>query len=294
MGRLGKEWIARPKAWNILLPMNRAETPHRPVEALMAGEFDQGAGYTNWRPRGSGDWLLIYTVDGCGSIAVGGTAHSLIPGEAVLFSPGAAQDYRTDESAGRWRLRWAHFQPRPNWRAWIRWPEVARGVGWLALPQGDVRIAFEDALGRTVAALRAPHGDAPEFGLNALEEALLWAQRAGEGNPHQRLDERVRKAMDYLAARPAEPFRLDALAKHCGLSESRLSHLFREQTGETPQVYSEELRLRLAQQLLVHSGLRVNEVAAETGFTDSFYFAKRFRKFAKCSPTEYRTREARR
>ena len=143
------------------------------------------------------------------------------------------------------------------------------------------------------AALRAPHGDAAEFALNALEEALLWAQRAGEGNPHMRLDERVRKAMDYLAARPAEPFRLDALAKHCGLSDSRLSHLFREQAGETPQVYSEELRLRLAQQLLVHSGLRVNEVAAETGFADPFYFAKRFRKFSKCSPSIYRQREAR-
>jgi AraC family transcriptional regulator of arabinose operon len=76
------------------------------------------------------------------------------------------------------------------------------------------------------------------------------------------------------------------------LSESRLSHLFSEQTGETPQVYSEELRLRLAQQLLVHSGLRVNEVAAEAGFADPFYFAKRFRKFSKCSPSDYRVREA--
>lgn len=129
--------------------------------------------------------------------------------------------------------------------------------------------------------------------MNALEEALLWAQRAGEASVHLRRDERVRKAMDYLAARPAEPFRLGTLAKHCGLSESRLSHLFREQTGATPQAYSEELRLRLAQQLLVHSGLRVSEVAAEAGFTDAFYFAKRFRKFSKCSPSTYRAREAR-
>jgi AraC family transcriptional regulator of arabinose operon len=274
--------------------MNRPETPHRPVETIMASEFDQGPGYTNWRPRGSGDWLLIHTREGAGKITLGGAARILGPGEAVLFAPGAAQDYGTDEAAGRWRLLWAHFNPRPNWRAWIRWPEAARGTGWLTLPAGEIRAGFEAALGRTVAMLRGARGDAREFALNALEEALLWAQRAGEGSAHLRLDERVRKAMDYLAARPAEPFRLDALAKHCGLSESRLSHLFREQTGETPQVYSEELRLRLAQQLLVHSGLRVNEVAAETGFGDPFYFAKRFRKFAKCSPSQYRQLEARR
>lgn len=260
----------------------------------MASEFDQGPGYANWRPRGSGDWLLIYTVEGAGRITMADTPRALGPGEAVLFAPGAAQDYRTDETAGRWRLLWAHFHPRPNWRAWIRWPEVARGVGWLDLPGGETRAGFEAAMVRSVGALRAPHGDAVEFALNALEEALLWAHRADESHPRAKLDPRVRRAMDYLAARPAEPFRLDVLAKHCGLSESRLSHLFRDETGETPQVYSEELRLRLAQQLLVHSSLRVNEVAAESGFSDPFYFAKRFRRFAGFSPSQYRAREARR
>jgi AraC family transcriptional regulator of arabinose operon len=274
--------------------MNRPETPHRPVATIVAGEFDQGVGYANWRPRGSGDWLLIYTAEGAGCITINDSPRKLAVGETVLFAPGAAQDYRTDETAGRWRLLWAHFAPRPNWRAWMRWPEVGRAVGWIGLPDGEIRQGFEAAMTRTVAALRAPHDDAVEFALNALEEALLWAHRAGEKHPQAKFDPRVRKAMDYLAARPTAPFRLDVLAKHCGLSESRLSHLFSEQTGETPQVYSEELRLRLAQQLLVHSGLRVSEVAAETGFADPFYFAKRFRKFAKCTPTEYRHREARR
>lgn len=260
----------------------------------MASDFDQGEGYANWRPRGSGDWLLIYTLGGAGVIICDGTPRILGPGEAVLFSPGVAQDYRTDGNTGRWRLLWAHFNPRPNWRAWIRWPETARGTGWITLPAGEIRAGFEAALFRTIAAQRGARGAVAEFALNALEEALLWAQLAHGAGPRVRLDPRVRQAMDYLAARPAESFRLDALAKHCGLSESRLSHLFREQTGETPQVYSEELRLRLAQQLLVHSGLRVNEVAAETGFADPFYFAKRFRKFSKCSPSAYREREARR
>lgn len=272
--------------------MSRTETPHRPVEAIMASEFDQDASYANWRPRGSGDWLLIYTVNGAGCITVNERPNTLHVGEAVLFAPGAAQDYRTDGTAGRWRLLWAHFQPRPNWRAWIRWPEMGRGVGKLVLPAGEIRAGFEGAMTRAVTALRASREDAVEFALNAVEEALLWGQRADEGHPRAKLDARVRKAMDYLAARPAEPFRLDELARHCGLSESRLSHLFKAETGETPQVYSEELRLRLAQQLLVHSGLRVNEVAAETGFADAFYFAKRFRKFARFSPSEYRKREA--
>jgi len=273
--------------------MSRLETPHRPVEFVMASEFDRGTDYANWRPGGSGDWLLIYTRAGAGNIVLNGNARRLATGEAVLFSPEVAQDYGTDLEEGRWRLLWAHFRPRPNWRAWIRWPEAVRGVGWLTLPAGEVRESFEAAMLRTAATLKRPHGDAVEFALNALEEALLWAQQATAEDGRARLDDRIRRAMSYLAERSAEPFRLESVARACGLSMSRLSHLFKEQTGQTPQRYSEELRLRLAQQLLAHSSLPVAEIAAETGFEDPFYFTKRFRRFARCSPSEYRGREAR-
>lgn len=273
--------------------MSRLETPHRTVRSIFANEFDRDASYTNWRPRGTNDWLLLYTVAGQGIIGgADGRERPLKPGEAVLFAPGCVQDYRTDEAIGRWRLYWAHFQPRPHWRAWTRWPAVARGSGWLTLDAGEARKRFEIALVRMVKQQRSPHGYADELALNALEEALLWAQQATGKSAAARLDERVRVAMDYLATHVHEPFRLDVLARHCGLSESRLSHLFKEETGETPQRYSEELRLGQAEQLLAHSSLRVHEIAAETGFADPFYFAKRFRKFSGRSPSEHRDRVA--
>lgn len=259
----------------------------------MASEFDRGPDYTNWRPAGSGDWLLIHTCSGAGNIVLEGRSHRLEAGEAVLFAPRAEQDYSTDATAGRWQLLWAHFQPRPNWRAWIRWPERARGVGWLKLPAGEVRRGFVAALRRTAATLKQPHGDAGEFALNALEEALLWAQQAKDESGLAGIDDRIRRAMNHLSAHSGRPFRLDEVAGSCGLSSSRLSHLFKEQTGQTPQRYSEELKMRIAQQLLAHSSLPVAEIAAQTGFEDPFYFAKRFRRFARCSPSEYRTREAR-
>jgi AraC family transcriptional regulator, arabinose operon regulatory protein len=269
--------------------MPRSETPHRPVDSIVANEFDRGADYTNWRPHGSGDWLLIYTCSGGGNIVLNGRSRRLLPGEAVLYAPQAAQDYATDREAGRWRLLWAHFRPRPAWRAWLRWPEAALGTGLLRFAANETRKNFEQALRRAATTLKRPSRMARELALNALEEALLWAQPSRAA----RVDDRIRRAMNYLADHSAEPFRLSEVASHCALSSSRLSHLFKEQTGETPQRYAEELKMRLAQQLLAHSSLPVAEVAAETGFEDPFYFAKRFRRFARCSPSEYREREAR-
>jgi len=268
--------------------MKRPETPHRPTATLIGGEFDRGADYTNWRPRGSGDWLLIHTRTGAGIISAEGRPHRLGPGEAALFAPGATQDYATDPVAGRWRLLWVHFVARPHWLGWLRWPEIAPGVSRLRLSPAEVEKRFCAALARTVALTHRRDPGMDDFALNALEEALLWAQAGAAAGKWLRADSRVRRAMDYLAAHLKEPFRLDALARHCGLSVSRLSHLFSAEIGITPQRYGEDLRLQHAKSLLSHTSLRVKEVAAEAGFADPFYFAKRFRSLVGVTPTDYR------
>lgn len=67
--------------------------------------------------------------------------------------------------------------------------------------------------------------------------------------------------MHYLAAHPEEPFRLESLARHAGLSVSRLAHLFRVQLGVSPKRFTEKIRLDLARRLLERTDLSVAEVA---------------------------------
>jgi AraC-like DNA-binding protein len=37
----------------------------------------------------------------------------------------------------RWELVWAHFQPRPEWFAWLNWPVVADGLMRLRIDGSD-------------------------------------------------------------------------------------------------------------------------------------------------------------
>ena len=103
-----------------------------------------------------------------------------------------------------------------------------------------------------------------------------------------RTDPRVRRAMDYLAANLRQPFRLETLARHCGLSVSRLAHLFKTGAGTSPQQFFEQQRMWHAGQLLRLTGLPVAEVAVEVGYDDPFYFSNRFRRYAGKSPTQFR------
>lgn len=277
------------KTYNILLFWHSTlmrETPHIPTVTLTAGEFREGISYRNWRPRGTPDWLLILTVAGAGQVECGSGTILTGRGTVTLYQPGAAQRYFTDPQTKRWHLLWSHFHPRTHWGVWLNWPEVSHGLRSMTLSDpvifSEVRKALLDTIrfGR-----QAPQSQASDLAANALERALLWIHAT---NKSRAPDERVQKAVDVLAAHLHEPFSLARLARTCGLSVSRLAHLFSDQIGMPPQQYLEELRLQRAAQLLRSTGLRIGEIATESGYAGAFYFSARFRRKFGLSPSQYR------
>lgn len=248
----------------------------------------QGPSYSNWRPQGSGDWLLIYTVAGAGCITVDDRPHELGVGHVVLFAPGAPQDYATSAEAGQWHLQWAHFHLKPEWRARLPGRTWGPGVHHQLVHSPEIRGQLGAAFRRMITTARQPWSGARELATNALEEALLWlAAEAGDA-PHWQIDPRIRRAADYLANHPEVPFSLATVAGVAGLSASRFSHLFKSALGVSPQRYAEQIKFRLAQELLTHTNLPITEIAQATGFEDPLYFSKRFRHHAGASPSRFR------
>ena len=266
----------------------QAETPSFLVDGLFGDEFRKDRAYANLRPRGSGDWLVIYTVEGAGYLTSRSQEGPTREGEAVLYAPGELQNYKTDPATGRWHLLWAHFVPKPSWQPWLRWPMGPHGVMSLQLEKGEVRRGFVAAMQRMLGVFRRRLPNARDFAGNALEEALLWAQVTASQGDWSRMDPRVRRGMDYLATNLRQPFRLETLARHCGLSVSRAAHLFKTETGASPQQFFEQQRMWHARHLLRLTGLGVAEVAAEVGYDDPFYFSHRFRRFSGKSPSRFR------
>ena len=126
------------------------------------------------------------------------------------------------------------------------------------------------------------------FGVNALEEALLWLDTQ---NPRRtRTDERVLRVIEHVGAHLAEPLDVPRLAEVAHLSPSRLTHLFQEHVGISPRSYIERERMLVAGQLLDLTNRSVASIAREVGWDDPLYFSQRFRRFAGVSPSAYRGR----
>jgi AraC-like DNA-binding protein/mannose-6-phosphate isomerase-like protein (cupin superfamily) len=82
---------------------------------------------------------------------------------------------------------------------------------------------------------------------------------------------------------------VDALAGMAHMSKRSFMRTFQAATGMSPIAYLIQLRINRAAQLLrSRPEMSITEIALETGFSDSNYFARQFRLSQNITPTGYR------
>ena len=86
----------------------------------------------------------------------------------------------------------------------------------------------------------------------------------------------------------AKQWKLDDLLQIAHMSRSNLMRIFRRATGQTPIEYLVRLRIQKAMEMLRNTDRTITEVAMDTGFNDSNYFTRQFRRVKGCSPSSFR------
>ncbi len=257
------------------------------VATLSVGHYRERAGYKVERIHGSSSWLLILTLEGQGCFGFRGGQYLAQPGDLCLLQPSSFHSYGILEGEEVWELRWAHFQPRPHWLPLLDLPTLGAGISLVHLADeelGRVASCLEEA---NRLAWRQDQTD-ELLAMVTLEEVLIRAHRAGS-RPGVKRDPRIEMAVEYATKHLSEPLGLNEMAAAVNLSPSRFSHIFQLEMGISPCAFLERQRLALARQLLEISNLSIQEIAAQVGFENPFYFSNRFKRSFRMSPTEYRT-----
>ena len=131
--------------------------------------------------------------------------------------------------------------------------------------------------------------------LNQLFDACFdesWAAGArGSLNAKQRtpLDFRVRKSLRLLDDGLGQNLALDTVARDAGLSRPHFYKLFRENTGVTPALYANTMRVERALDRLTSSQISVTDIGFELGFSSQSHFTHFFAANVGIAPTLYRT-----
>lgn len=269
------------------LPPGDAFKLHLVAGATAIAEYGPLDFFIN-RPNGMPGFIISLTVSGRGKVFEGADAFEVTEGGLLLFPPNIAHYYGRSPKYKSWHHRWVYFRPRTNWVNWLRWPNPIRGVGRLSVGNGELFAEFDGLFQQIDQAHRAKSFTAEELAMNLLERLLI---RCFEVTPENRLlhiDERIKLACQYITSHLNERDGLDDIARLVFLSPSRLSHLFREQTGVSILCWREDQRLALAKHLLKTTRKSMSAIAELVGYRDQLYFSRIFSKRVGISPRAFR------
>ncbi|MGG1616466.1 helix-turn-helix domain-containing protein [Paenibacillus sp. NRS-1782] len=97
----------------------------------------------------------------------------------------------------------------------------------------------------------------------------------------------VEGTITYMEKHYEKPITVKQLAEHANVSIWQYSQMFRKRTGKKPLHYLTELRLNHAKRLLRECKRPLREIARQVGFSDEYYFNRRFRQMTGIPPGQY-------
>lgn len=128
---------------------------------------------------------------------------------------------------------------------------------------------------------------------SVLTQLVVFLSRLYQARePEEGIDYRLAKAVVYMQTNFAGRISVEQLAGLSGFSERHFSRLFQELYGMSPIRFLNKIRLNHARVLLETEQYRVTDAAALSGFWDSNYFCRMFKKQYGCAPSDWkRTKE---
>ena len=222
------------------------------------------------RPNGRADYHLVFVADGM--LDAGNS--TLYTGECILFRPREPQAY-TYRRAERSLYYWIHFSGEdirdllsdiPS-RTPIRYAASASEI--------------HDLLFRIVRAILDGIPLADDYAAG-LFRALLALLRGASHRPNP-FFRSISMMRDLATAHTVSDY-----AAAAGMTESHFIRAFKAAMGKTPLAYRTALRIEQAKRLLCDTPIRIDRIAALTGFSDPLYFSRIFRRSTGLSPSAFR------
>ncbi len=118
-----------------------------------------------------------------------------------------------------------------------------------------------------------------------------WSNRSGKPREDLLPQEKwLNRFNDYIQSHlDDEDLNVEAIGREFGLSRMQLHRKVKAMTGLSVGQIIQDIRLRKAKELLLHTESQISEIAYGLGFKDPNYFSRQFKAMVGVSPTAYRS-----
>lgn len=260
--------------------------PLRGLRILAVGTRHDLPGAT-FGPRTQFSWEVVWVRAGALHLEIDDRRLRLRASDVAIVPPGAVDRY---EWTGHRRVvhSFVHFEVGPVANGWPpreRWP-------------GHYALAEPHFVQHALEALTALPIDRPDLwtivGAPMLELALrvLLVGPSLPAAPQAGLPTCVERALNWMLERitndAAARFSLVDVALAARVDRAHLCRVFRSHLDVTPMQCARLIRLDRSIARLERSDDGIKEIAAMTGFADTFHFSRCFRAAFGTNPTRYR------
>ncbi|CAI6082072.1 AraC family transcriptional regulator [Cohnella sp. JJ-181] len=121
--------------------------------------------------------------------------------------------------------------------------------------------------------------------------SMLRAYRSSVAGEHSQR-QAVARSIEYVRAHYAQPMSIGRLADMSATNRWRYTQLFKEETGQLPVDFLNTVRIDKAQELLLLTGDKLKQIALAVGYSNEYYFNRKFKQKIGITPGQYRSRNS--
>lgn len=238
-------------------------------------------------------YLFHYVISGAGTLAaddMDGTEHKfhIHTGQGFLIFPHQVTTYWADREHP-WEYVWIEFDG-------LYAAEIIKNSG-LSM-DNPVYHVQDKIIGKTLTETileMARETDGTHF--YKMSKLYLFADcliRASGGMSMPSVanvsmsDYYLQTAFLYIEKNFMNDISVESIAARCNIHRNQLLKLFKDKIGQGPQEYLIKYRMSRAAQLLLTTGLSVNEIGNAVGYANQLHFSRAFKNVYGMSPKHFR------
>lgn len=219
---------------------------------------------------------LYYIVDGGANIETEDDTLTLTPGNWYLIPSGCSFHYQCDD-----RLDHIYFHLTLS---------GVEQLDLLSQCRRPLRLSCDRAPALIFDCLEGRGDVFSALSIKNFVSRILLSGLSGHSiHLHPRkLSAVILAAVAYINDNISARLKTTDVAKQCFVSKSTLTKHFQKELSVSVQKYLYDILLSEASRLLLKGNLSVQEVSEQLGFSDQFYFARRFRAKYGIPPSKYK------
>lgn len=236
------------------------------------------------RKQGRIDYQMIYISKGLGHFVINGQENIVGEGNIVVFRPGESQHYYYDPNMIS-TVMYVHFTGTGCEDILMKSKIVNGNIFYIGKD-----IEFEKLFSQMGQYFISKKSNYEMFCTSYLMLLFSFVGKIllGKDDGPSIFDSRISNCYNYILTHYNEPLDMKELAHRAFLSESRLTHLFKQVSGYSPIDFLKYVRVERAKNLLGNYDYSISEIAASVGYSDQNYFCRVFKQICGVSPSEYR------